>query len=200
MVVCRSDTLSSEKSSLQLALPEALPAAGPLPDAVMVTVDPSSHGGMETSHGGTVRDDLQVTSVRKEDVPNLVLVSDEDRHNKSLLQTSEEEDMVCVRSIEIGGHGEQRKKTHDTEPTEHPVQRSSIRSSRVESEIESCPSTRSGRVDPAVTRSGAKVHYGPDVELESELGAPCSGGNNARKRNGANLKQKPLKDLLQGRP
>ena len=199
MIVCRSDTPSSEKSSPELALPQALPTAGLLPDAVMVTVDRCSHGGMETSQAGTIKED-QVTSVAKEDAADLVLSTDEDCQNKLLLQTTEEDDKVCVRSEEIGGHVEQRQKTHDTQPTERPVQRSSIRLNRLESEIESCPPIHIGRTAATITRSGSKVPFGPDVGLESELGAPCSGGKTAGKRNGANLKQKPLKDLLQGRP
>ena len=165
----------------------AVPTGMPLPDAVMVTID---HDGRETSHGGTTKEDFLGSTMSKEGGADLLVSANQ-------LQINEEEDRVCVGSIEIGGDVEHRKKTNATQSTEYLMQRSSIRLSRLESQTESCPPIPIGR--PAITRSGAKVHCGPSVgrvlrrdKLVPELSASGSGG----KRNAANVKQKHLKELL----
>jgi len=115
--------------------------------------------------------------VPKEDVVDLVVSADEDySHNTSLLQASKEEDSVCVGSIEIGGHVDQRKKTNGIQSIEHLVQRSSIQLSRLEFQVKSCLPIPTGRA--TITRFGAKVYCGSDIgkvarkdKLEPKLGA-----------------------------
>ena len=165
----------------------AVPTGMPLPDAVMVTID---HDGRETSHGGTTKEDFLGSTMSKEGGADLLVSANQ-------LQINEEEDRVCVGSIEIGGDVEHRKKTNATQSAEHLVQRSSIRLSRLESQTESCPPIPTGR--PASTRSGAKVHYGPSVgrvlrrdKLVPDLNASGSGG----KKNATYVKQKHLRELL----